>query len=117
VEAGDDLNTAHYRHHLELESGAEATIIEHYLSLDEQRHFTGARLTMTVADNAHLQHIKLAFENAQSYHFAHNDLRWAATPRPSAAFCSAARCCVTTQHQLLGENSPADQLAGDAGQQ
>jgi Fe-S cluster assembly protein SufD len=52
---------------------------------------------MTVADNAHLQHIKLAFENAQSYHFAHNDLRWAATPRPSAAVsCSAARCCVTT---------------------
>mgnify|MGYP006913826385 CR=1 FL=1 len=29
---------------------------------------------MTVADNAHLQHIKLAFENARSYHFAHNDL-------------------------------------------
>ncbi|PLP17586.1 signal peptide peptidase SppA, partial [Klebsiella pneumoniae] len=56
--AGDALNTAHYRHHLALESGAEATIVEHYLSLNEQPHFTGGRLTMTVADNAHLQHIK-----------------------------------------------------------
>lgn len=83
---GDDLNTAHYRHHLELESGAEATIIEHYLSLDEQRHFTGARLTMSVADNAHLQHIKLAFENAQSNHFAHNDL---ALGRDASAFSSS----------------------------
>ena len=38
---------------------------------------------MTVADNAHLQHIKLAFENAQSYHFAHNDL---ALGRDASAF-------------------------------
>ncbi len=72
--AGDALNTTHYRHHLALESGAEATIVEHYLSLNEQPHFTGGRLTMTVANNAHLQHIKLAFEKYPSYHFAHNDL-------------------------------------------
>ncbi len=92
--AGDELNTAHYRHHLALESGAQATIIEHYISLDEQRHFTGGRLTMAVADNAHLQHIKLAFE------------KWAkATTSPiticclaamlrhsAAASCWAARC-------------------------
>lgn len=104
---GDDLNTAHYRHHLELESGAEATIIEHYLSLDEQRHFTGARLTMSVADNAHLQHIKLAFENAQSNHFAHNDL---ALGRDASAFSSSfllggAVLHHRTSTQLLGENS------------
>ena len=84
--AGDALNTAHYRHHLALESGAEATIVEHYLSLNEQPHFTGGRLTMTVADNAHLQHIKLAFENALSYHFAHNDLLLG---RDASAFSSS----------------------------
>lgn len=104
---GDDVNTAHYRHHLELESGAEATIIEHYLSLDEQRHFTGARLTMSVADNAHLQHIKLAFENAQSNHFAHNDL---ALGRDASVFSSSfllggAVLRHHTSTQLLGENS------------
>ncbi|SUG47998.1 cysteine desulfurase activator complex subunit SufD [Salmonella enterica subsp. arizonae] len=71
---GDELNTAHYRHHLSLAEGAEATVIEHYVSHGEAKHFTGARLTMKVAENARLRHIKLAFENASSYHFAHNDL-------------------------------------------
>lgn len=105
--AGDEMNTAHYRHHLELESGAQATIIEHYLSLNDAAHFTGARLTMTVADNAHLQHIKLAFENAQSYHFAHNDL---ALGRDASAFSSSflLGSLVLRHHtstQLNGENS------------
>ncbi|MBM7232617.1 Fe-S cluster assembly protein SufD [Enterobacter roggenkampii] len=71
---GAEINTAHYRHHLELAEGAEATVIEHYVSLNETRHFTGSRLTMNVAANAQLHHIKLAFENAQSHHFAHNDI-------------------------------------------
>ncbi|KJO02387.1 Fe-S cluster assembly protein SufD, partial [Enterobacter hormaechei] len=38
------------------------------------RHFTGSRLTMNVAANAQLHHIKLAFENPLSHHFAHNDI-------------------------------------------
>ena len=72
--AGDEINTAHYRHHLELAEGAEATVIEHYVSLNDTRHFTGSRLTMNVAANAQLHHIKLAFENPLSHHFAHNDI-------------------------------------------
>ncbi|MEE7530359.1 Fe-S cluster assembly protein SufD [Klebsiella huaxiensis] len=105
--ANDEMNTAHYRHHLELESGAQATIIEHYLSLNGERHFTGARLTMSVADNAHLQHIKLAFENAQSYHFAHNDM---ALGRDASAFSSSFLLGASvlrhhTSSQLNGENS------------
>ncbi|ADO48376.1 Fe-S cluster assembly protein SufD [[Enterobacter] lignolyticus] len=71
---GDAVNTAHYRHHLELAEGSEATVIEHYVSLSQARHFTGSRLTMQVADNAQLHHIKLGFENAVSHHFAHNDI-------------------------------------------
>lgn len=105
--AGSEMNSAHYRHHLELESGAEATVVEHYLSLDEQRHFTGARLTMSVADNAHLQHLKLAFENAQSYHFSHNDLTLG---RDASAFSSSfllggAVLRHHTSTRLQGENS------------
>ncbi|ANR77626.1 FeS cluster assembly protein SufD [Kosakonia sacchari] len=76
--AGDEMNTAHYRHHLELAQGAEATVYEYYVSLNDARHFTGSRLTMNVAANAHLHHVKLAFENPQSYHFAHNDILLAA---------------------------------------
>ncbi len=104
--AGDALNTAHYRHHLALESGAEATIVEHYLSLNEQPHFTGGRLTMTVADNAHLQHIKLHLRMPAAIT---SPIRPAAGPRrlglqqqfpawrPGAAS--------PDQHRLGGENS------------
>ncbi|WP_145599505.1 Fe-S cluster assembly protein SufD [Yersinia alsatica] len=77
ISSGNDsdvVNTSHYRHHLTIEANAQAEVIEHFVSLDEQPHFTGARLTIAVGDNAELSHCKLAFETAQSYHFAHNDL-------------------------------------------
>ncbi|CAI1702809.1 FeS cluster assembly protein sufD [Serratia entomophila] len=69
-----EVNTVHHRHHLEIARGAQAEVIEHYVSLDGAAHFTGARLTANVADNAALRHCKLAFESQPSYHFAHNDL-------------------------------------------
>lgn len=104
---GDEVNTAHYRHHLELEAGAEATIIEHYVSLSDAKHFTGARLTMNVAPNAHLLHFKLAFENPVSHHFAHNDLLLAADA--SASSHSFLLGGVVLRHhtstQLNGENT------------
>ncbi|MGE4683975.1 Fe-S cluster assembly protein SufD [Yersinia enterocolitica] len=68
------MNTSHYRHHLTIEASAQAEVIEHFVSLNEQPHFTGARLTISVGENAELSHCKLAFETPQSYHFAHNDL-------------------------------------------
>ncbi|EKN6368893.1 Fe-S cluster assembly protein SufD, partial [Yersinia enterocolitica] len=68
------VNTSHYRHHLTIEASAQAEVIEHFVSLNELPHFTGARLTISVGDNAELSHCKLAFETPQSYHFAHNDL-------------------------------------------
>ncbi|MEX2975617.1 Fe-S cluster assembly protein SufD [Serratia fonticola] len=69
-----EVNTLHHRHHLEIASGARASVIEHYASVSAAAHFTGARLTVTVGDNAELHHCKLAFESQASYHFAHNDL-------------------------------------------
>lgn len=69
-----EVNTLHHRHHLEIASGARASVIEHYTSVSAAAHFTGARLTVTVGDNAELHHCKLAFESQASYHFAHNDL-------------------------------------------
>lgn len=94
---GTEINTAHYRHHLELAEGAEATLIEHYVSLNSLPHFTGARVTMNVAANAQLQHIKLAFENAGCHHFAHNDMVMGEMPGHSATVsCWAARYFVIT---------------------
>ncbi|HFZ8996061.1 TPA: Fe-S cluster assembly protein SufD [Citrobacter freundii] len=104
---GEEVNTAHYRHHLELAEGAEATVIEHFVSLNDDRHFTGARLTMSVAANAHLHHIKLAFENALSHHFAHNDLVLAAdaSAHSHSFLLGDAVLRHNTSTQLNGENT------------
>lgn len=104
---GDEVNTAHYRHHLELAEGAEATVIEHYVSLNAARHFTGARLTMNVAANAHLHHIKLAFENPVSHHFAHNDILLAAdaSAHSHSFLLGDAVLRHNTSTQLNGENT------------
>ncbi len=94
---GDELNTAHYRHHLALAEGAEATVIEHYVSLTAAKHFTGARLTMNVADNAQLRHIKLAFEMRPAITLRITIFCWRQTPRRLATvFCWAPQYYVTT---------------------
>ncbi len=103
----DELNTAHYRHHIDLAEGAEATLIEHYVSLNEMRHFTGARVTMRVGANAQLHHMKLAFESPVSYHFAHNDI---VLGQDAAAFShsfllGSAVLRHNTSSQLNGENT------------
>ncbi|MEK6241054.1 MAG: Fe-S cluster assembly protein SufD, partial [Escherichia coli] len=105
--AGEEVNTAHYRHHLDLAEGAEATVIEHFVSLNDARHFTGARFTINVAANAHLQHIKLAFKNPVSHHFAHNDLLLAddATAFSHSFLLGGAVLRHNTSTQLNGENS------------
>jgi Fe-S cluster assembly protein SufD len=104
---GEEMNTAHYRHHISLAEGAEATVYEHYVSLNSHRHFTGARFTMDVAANAHLHHFKLAFENPLSYHFAHNDIRLAgdASADSHSFLLGSAVVRHNTSTQLNGENT------------
>jgi Fe-S cluster assembly protein SufD len=102
-----EMATAHYRHHLILEQGAQATVMEHFVSLDEAAHFTGARFTAEVAANAQLSHYKLAFENAASYHFAHNDLliEQDSTVSSHSFLLGAAVLRHNTSTQLNGENN------------
>ncbi len=103
----DEMNTSHYRHHLTLDEGARATVIEHFVSFDEHAHFTGARFTADVAANSQLRHYKLAFENARSYHFAHNDLIVGqdATAESNSFLLGAAVLRHNTSTQLNGENT------------
>ncbi|MGB7799931.1 Fe-S cluster assembly protein SufD [Buttiauxella sp.] len=105
--AQGEMSTAHYRHHLSLGEGARASVIEHYVSQGEHPHFTGARFTAEVAANAHLHHDKLAFENAQSYHFAHNDLLLGqdANVDTNSFLLGAAVLRHNTSTQLNGENT------------
>ncbi|QKJ87033.1 Fe-S cluster assembly protein SufD [Paramixta manurensis] len=105
--APDEMNTMHYRHHLDVEEGADARVIEHYVSLGEGAHFTGARLSMVVSNNARLSHTKLSFENAESYHFAHNDLIVARDAQVSSQsfLLGAGLSRHNTSTRLNGENS------------
>ncbi|WP_413738963.1 Fe-S cluster assembly protein SufD [Sodalis sp. RH21] len=105
--AGEELNTLHYRHHIDVERGAQAQVIEHFISADGRAHFTGARLTMTVGDNARLSHIKLAFEHRDSYHFAHNDITIGrdAVVRSSSFLLGAGLTRHQTSARLDGEGS------------
>ncbi|ATM85751.1 MULTISPECIES: Fe-S cluster assembly protein SufD [Yersinia] len=104
---GDEVNTSHYRHHLSIETNAQADVIEHFVSLNEQPHFTGARLTISVGDNAQLSHYKLAFETPQSYHFAHNDLVLSrdARVRSDSFLLGAGLTRHNTSAQLNGEGA------------
>jgi Fe-S cluster assembly protein SufD len=101
------LNTVHYRHHLHIDAGAAAQVIEHYVSLNDRPHFTGARLTMSTGDNAQLTHTKLSFENAGSYHFAHNDILVGRDANVSSHsfLLGAGLSRHNTSAQLNGENS------------
>ncbi|MDO1871444.1 signal peptide peptidase SppA, partial [Escherichia coli] len=74
------VNTALYRHHLALSEGEEATVIEHFVSLNDARHFNGAQFTINVAANPHFQRINLVLGNRLSHPFAHNELLLAAEP-------------------------------------
>lgn len=103
----DGMNTVHHRHHLQLEQSAEAEVIEHYVTLNATSHFTGARFTFDVTDNARLTHTKLAFEDSQSYHFAHNDIVIGRDAEVSSTsfLLGAGLTRHNTSTQLNGENT------------
>lgn len=105
--AQEEMNTSHYRHHLQLDDGAEATVIEHYVSLNDATHFTGARFTAAVGNNAQLKHYKLAFEHASSNHFSHNDLliERDARVQSHSFLLGSGLCRHNTSVQLNGEGT------------
>ena len=109
ITSGKDagMNTVHHRHHLQLEESAEAEVIEHYVTLNDSAHFTGARFTFTVADNAKLNHTKLSFESNKSYHFAHNDIviNRDAQVTSTSFLLGAGLSRHNTSTQLNGENT------------
>lgn len=94
-------------------------MIEHYVSLNDTRHFTGSRLTMNVAANAQAHHIKLAFENPLSHHFAHNDILLGedAAAYSHSFLLGGAVLRHNTSTQLNGENTTLRiNSPGDAGE-
>ncbi|MCR3755508.1 MAG: Fe-S cluster scaffold complex subunit SufD [Sodalis sp. Psp] len=103
----ETLSTLHYRHHINIETGAQGQVIEHFVSVDQQAHFSGARTSIAVGDNTYLSHIKLAFESRASYHFGHNDVSIGcdAMVRISTFILGAGLTRHQTSVQLNGEGS------------
>lgn len=50
------------------EEGSQATVIEHYLTMDDGRYFTNAVTEIAVERNASLEHYRVQQEGAQAYH-------------------------------------------------
>ncbi|MFP1462942.1 SufD family Fe-S cluster assembly protein [Escherichia coli] len=82
-------------------------MIEHFVSLNDARHFTGARFTINVAANAHLQHIKLALKTRSVTTLPITICCWLTMPPHLATVsCWVAQCLRhNTSTQLNGENS------------
>ncbi|AFP84515.1 Fe-S cluster assembly protein SufD [secondary endosymbiont of Ctenarytaina eucalypti] len=101
------LHMLHYRHHLDIGIGAQGKVIEHFVSINNQGHFSGARTSITVGDSAKLSHVKLAFESRASYHFSHNDITLGrdAVVHSSAFILGAGLTRHQTSAQLNGEGS------------
>lgn len=62
---------SHPRCLVELESGAQCTLVEDYVSLGAGAAFANAVTEIAVAPNARLHHVRLQRQNRESYHIAH----------------------------------------------
>lgn len=70
----DQLVTSHYYHYIDIKKNTNACIIEHFISLNEDKHFTGTRMILSIDEQAIFQHVKLVCENQNSYHISHQDI-------------------------------------------
>jgi Fe-S cluster assembly protein SufD len=61
---------SHLRHVIQLDAGAEATVLEHYVSLAETNGFTNVVSEVQLAEKATLNHFKLQHESMGQFHIA-----------------------------------------------
>ena len=52
------------------ESGSAATVVEDYVSLQDEAYFTNAVTEIALADNARIHHIRVQRESVQAFHIA-----------------------------------------------
>ena len=61
---------AHPRLWVRVEEGAQATLIERYVSTSEGAHLTNSLAEFSVGENAHLDHYRVQNENRAAFHIA-----------------------------------------------
>lgn len=52
------------------EAGSQATIVEDYVSLQDEAYFTNTVSEFSLADNAHIHHVRVQREGKQAFHIA-----------------------------------------------
>lgn len=71
LSTGDNAKLAsHLRHLVQIDAGAQATVIENYVSVGETQGFTDVVTEVKLAENATLNHFKLQHESLGQYHIA-----------------------------------------------
>lgn len=65
-----DKLATHLRHLVQLEAHSEITLIEHYVSLQDNVGFTNVVTEVALAEHAKLHHFKLQHESLKHYHIA-----------------------------------------------
>ncbi len=67
---GEEAAAVQPRNLVVLEEGAEATVLEHYASLDDTACFTNSLTEVLLGKQTRLEHIRLQDENAAARHFS-----------------------------------------------
>ncbi|MFP3921936.1 MAG: Fe-S cluster assembly protein SufD, partial [Dichotomicrobium sp.] len=70
VNTGDEPGRVATRNLIRVESGAEASVIEHYVSLSETAFHTLAMTELSAGDGARIEHLKIQDENRATMHLA-----------------------------------------------
>ncbi len=71
INSGITQNLAiHLRNVIKLEANSKATVIEHYVGLNDESYFTNVVTEVSLAENAELKHYKLQQESDNAFHIA-----------------------------------------------
>ena len=85
------------------EAGAQARIIEDYVSLVSTPTFTNAVTEIVLGENAHVEHCKIQRENETAFHVAHIEAKQARSSRlRSHSISVGARIARNNIHLVLG---------------
>jgi Fe-S cluster assembly protein SufD len=90
---------------VQVEKNARATVIESYVSLTSEAHWTNSVAEISVGENAHIDHYRIQDENAAAYHIAALHVR----EQRASNFRST---CITLGGQLT-RNHVHTQLVGE----
>lgn len=74
IHVSNQLETSCCYYYLDLKKNTNSCLIEHFVNINQNGHFTGNRMIIDVDNNSKLNHIKLICDNQNSFHISHIDI-------------------------------------------